>query len=487
MMILDTRRLRRRRFALLLTLIALQHIRASCALTLQPWLRISDTTSDSASMSPRTYAASVSMPTAGGIRAASNQSTDWTTPGLEQFVLIGGHRLPENYLQDIFVSPSNDAVNWTNRHDDAKNPSPWQARYGAIAMRADATNRSDARILLIGGVGVNLEFLSDVWTTSDPEFASSSWTLLSDGQFPPRAFHCAVSLDAGRTIVVWAGYALGADCWISTDGGRTFTQQPVPYWPNRFAAACTATSAGSAGSSTVTETLWMIGGEAGEVRRPTREVWYSQDRGVNWHQQSLYPFPGARRSYAAYAYGSLAIVPSSAGPSTTHNASSSVQALILQGGVSSAGWPSMLNDTWMTIDCQHWTQLSSIDEVGRSGHALLVNSVGRLYVMTGQTEGGMESGMESNEVWRYEGEPQPAGSSAQSDDDDYGSIRWIIAITVLVSSLLIGFLCASATYCIIKRCRQRSSGSVVKLQRDCCCRGLLRHARTLMQSCSLLC
>jgi hypothetical protein len=440
-------------------------------------------------VSPRAYASGLVMPTAFGKALAQSANPPafddpiWTEAGMEQFVLLAGHRLPEVALPDILTADAADPTTWVNQHDDTSNPTPWPVRFSAVALRADPTDRTNTKIYLIGGQTLNADKLSDVWSTEDPTFRASSWTLLSADAFPGRSAHCAVALDRGETVFVWAGNPTSipfGDAWISVNGGRNFTAAGDPrsiYWTNRFAASCTAiavtpsTPAPTGSPANAKEVIWMIAGEGDSRRQPLDEVWFTADRGVSWHQQPLRPFTGGRRSFAATVYASIALANfTSGGDVNSTDLSVHTPALLVHGGVSPSGYPAMHNSSAYSEDSvQSWKSLSSIpNEAGRSGHVLLVNAAGRTFILTGQIwmpEGDMA--METGEVWRYEHEewtppensqPGEGGGSGGSDEEDDAAAmrsRWLTLIIGLIL-LLVGLgLLALAGHFLYRRHEDR--------------------------------
>jgi hypothetical protein len=180
--------------------------------------------STSASTPPyRTGAASMYDPGTGTFTAFGGMS------------LIDGDCVPTNAVWTINTKPSPLSNSWQFLSPDAVPPAP---RSFASAVYDPAASR----MLVFGGEGASANYLSDVWSLSNPGGAGTPmWNKLSMTTSSPdgRSGHVAAYASASRRMIIFGGANAGGvlnDAWVLTAPGVSGLSCSASAVPNIVSA-----------------------------------------------------------------------------------------------------------------------------------------------------------------------------------------------------------------------------------------------------------
>jgi hypothetical protein len=181
-------------------------------------------------------------------------------------VLMGGFDNINGVRNDTWRSKDN-GTTWTQVN--ASSGSGWVARYGHSSVVLP-----DGSIVLMGGYVYNVNYLNDVWRSTDN---GTTWTRVNaSAGWSARFDHSSVVLPDG-SIVLTGGYddTKGPvnDTWRSTDKGKKWTKVNASSgWPVRYGHSSVVMPDGS---------IVLMGGygTGGSIQNDT---WRSTDKGTTW-------------------------------------------------------------------------------------------------------------------------------------------------------------------------------------------------------------
>nr|WP_320162781.1 PQQ-binding-like beta-propeller repeat protein [uncultured Methanoregula sp.] len=283
-------------------------------------------------------------------------------------VLIGGYDL-DHYMNDVWRSTDYGRT-WTQQTPSAA----WSPRTGHTSVVMP-----DGSIVLMGGWDINGIDINDVWISTD---FGKTWTQQTpSAAWSPRAYHTSVVLPDGG-IVLMGGRGddkkdYRNDVWKSTDSGKTWTQQtPSAGWlPRAYHTSVVLPDGG----------IVLMGGRNGQGGPHKNDVWRSTDSGKTWIQQT----PSAAWS-PRFEHGSVVMPDGS---------------IVLMGGWDING--TRKNDVWRSTDSgKTWTQRNANAEWSpRAYHGSVVMPDGSIVLIAGY-----DNNVTKNDVWRM----SPVGSSVQN-------------------------------------------------------------------------
>jgi outer membrane protein assembly factor BamB len=288
-------------------------------------------------------------------------------------VLIGGYDL-DHYMNDVWRS-TDVGKTWTQQTPSAA----WSPRTGHTSVVMP-----DGSIVLMGGWDIHGIDINDVWISTD---VGKTWTQQTpSAAWSPRAYHTSIVLPDGG-IVLMGGRGddekdYRNDVWKSTDSGKTWTQQtPSAAWlPRAYHTSVVLPDGG----------IVLMGGRNGQGGPHKNDVWRSTDSGKTWIQQT----PSAAWS-PRFEHSSVVMPDGS---------------IVLMGGWDING--TRKNDVWMSTDAgKTWTQRNANAEWSpRAYHGSVVMPDGSIVLIAGY-----DNNVTKNDVWRM----SPVGSSVQNPMHTY--------------------------------------------------------------------
>lgn len=273
---------------------------------------------------------------------------------------------PVSGAQNVYADDYTTAKTWNVATPNLSSQWPGRYYFGSTV--------ANGKVWIAGGLGNNMAWLGDVWSTSD----GVSWTQATSTAPWGTRFGMGMVTDAGGTMYIIGGNPgplATADVWSSTDGAN-WTQ---------------VTANGGFGGRQYFTTLyfnnriWIIGGTnggSGYNGVTYCDVWSSGDGGATWQQ----------------ATGNAAFGPLQNAAGTVFNGK-----MWISGGQTGASSTSSVNSVWYSSDGVTWTQAAGTG-VGnpftvRSDHGMVTYD-NRMYVFSGVGTTYINNvGFNVNDVW----------------------------------------------------------------------------------------
>jgi hypothetical protein len=277
----------------------------------------------------------------------SGNGADWTEIGSSMEIkegvvslsfdnkmwVIGGQNDSLEYLNDVWYS--SDGITWVRATASAD----WPARdyFSGLVF--------DDKMWIMGGEDSAGNYLNDVWSSPD----GVTWTLAtSTAAWVVRGYHTSLVFD--NKMWIFGGITTGSselnDVWYSTNGADWTQAADAAQWGARKDHT----------SLVFDSKMWILGGSGNSGN--LNDVWSSPD-GITWTQATSTAAWAARSSYTSLVFDSK---------------------MWILGGSGNSG---NLNDVWSSPDGITWTQATSTAAWAiRNSHASLVFD-SKMWVMLG--------------------------------------------------------------------------------------------------------